>query len=98
MLIKAWLLALGYALLSAATAGGTEQEDIDPKKAFQCANCGKGVQRDYLRAMGKVWHPEHFVCEICELNLQGESFVQYEGRPYRQHCYLNQYAPKCAGR
>ena len=95
--MKAWVLVLGYALLSPATAGATEQEDNVPKKAFQCASCGKGVQRGYLQAMGKVWHPEHFVCEICELNLQGESFVQYGGRPYHQHCYLDQYAPKCAG-
>ena len=92
-----FVVVLGYALLSAATAGATEQEDKVPKQAFQCGSCGKGVQRGYVQAMGKVWHPEHFVCEICNQNLQGAAFIPHEGRPYHQHCYLDQYAPRCAG-
>ena len=91
------VVVLGCVVLSMAAAGATEQEDKVPKQVFQCGSCGKGVQRGYIQAMGKVWHPEHFVCEICNKNLQGASFIPHEGRPYHQHCYLDQYAPRCAG-
>ena len=91
------VVVVSCVLLSMATAGATEPEDKVPKQVFQCGSCGKGIQRGYTQAMCKVWHPEHFVCEICNQNLQGASFIPHEGRPYHQYCYLDQYAPRYAG-
>ena len=93
-----WILVvLGCALTAAIAADAAEQGDNLPKKAFQCASCGKGVQRGYLQAMGKVWHPEHFVCGVCAENLLGATFIPHQGRPYHRQCYLDHYAPRCGG-
>ena len=96
--MKTWIrVGISYALLSLTWAGASGKEDKGPAQAFQCASCGQGVQRGYVQALGKVWHPEHFVCGICDQNLQGEAFVQHEGQPYHQACYLERFAPRCAG-
>ena len=96
--MRTWILVfLGCVLISATTSGAADQEDKVPARAFQCASCSKGVQRGYLQAMGKVWHPEHFVCGVCDESLQGETFIPHQGFPYHRQCYLDHYAPRCAG-
>ncbi len=78
-------------------SAGHAQENTPPMKALLCAGCGKAIEGRYITALDKKWHPEHFVCEICQLSLQGETFIEHEGHPHHQACYVEQFAPRCAG-
>ena len=53
--------------------------------AEKCASCGHGVDGKMVRALGQVFHPEHFVCSVCSAPLaQGRAssgFVLLEGEP-----------------
>ncbi len=31
----------------------------------KCGGCGQQIAGGFLQAMGKDWHPEHFVCYNC---------------------------------
>uniref|UniRef100_A0A8C8CFV5 LIM zinc-binding domain-containing protein n=1 Tax=Oncorhynchus tshawytscha TaxID=74940 RepID=A0A8C8CFV5_ONCTS len=47
-----------------------------------------------VTALGRVWHPEHFVCSECETEL---GFHDREGQQYCQQCFLSLFASRCQG-
>lgn len=52
-----------------------------------CSGCGKAVGSRSLTALGRKWHPEHFVCAFCMNPLAGTSFKEGKGKPYCTTCY-----------
>lgn len=49
-----------------------------------------------VTALGRVWHPEHFVCTECETELGNRNFFEKDGRPYCEADYFSLFSPHCA--
>lgn len=62
-----------------------------------CAHCGKPIVGQVVIAMGKMWHPEHYVCCECGCELGHRNFFERNGRAYCEDDYHIQFSPKCAG-
>jgi paxillin len=63
---------------------------------FECAHCNKIIEGQYLMALGKYWHLDHFRCfGACGKPLDGE-YVVHEGKQYCMEDYKKSHAKKCA--
>ena len=49
-----------------------------------------------ITALGEVWHPEHFVCAECKMELSTTGFFERDGRPYCNKDYHHLFSPRCA--
>ncbi|XP_023235836.1 paxillin-like [Centruroides sculpturatus] len=49
-----------------------------------------------VTALGKTWHPEHFTCTHCNLELGTKNFFERDGEPYCEKDYHNIFSPRCA--
>ncbi|KAM6962541.1 leupaxin [Aplochiton taeniatus] len=61
-----------------------------------CATCGKIIGGKMITALGKVWHPEHFVCTACQTELGTAGFFEREGMAYCEKDYQELFCPRCA--
>ena len=48
-----------------------------------------------ILAVGKTYHPEHFVCSYCGRQIGSEGFKVDRGKPYCQDCYNKLFSVKC---
>lgn len=48
-----------------------------------------------MTALGRAWHPEHFVCGGCSTALGGSSFFEKDGAPFCPECYFERFSPRC---
>ena len=62
-----------------------------------CAGCGEKIASSYITALGKKWHPEHFVCAHGGEAFGNEGYLEHEGEPWCAACYHEQHSPRCAG-
>ena len=76
---------------------GKPYHDHCYEEAFspRCAACDRPIRGEYVTALGKTWHPEHFVCTTCKKPFGKDAFVKHRGRPYHERCYLERFAPRC---
>ena len=61
-----------------------------------CAACSKPILNKIVKALGKQWHPEHFVCAGCDIELGSTTYYESNGKPYCEKDYNELYAPRCA--
>lgn len=61
-----------------------------------CAACKKPILAKVLDALGRQWHPEHFTCASCDVELGNATYYESNGRPYCEKDYHELYAPRCA--
>ncbi|XP_029938595.1 leupaxin isoform X2 [Salarias fasciatus] len=61
-----------------------------------CASCNKCIVGKMITALGEVWHPEHFVCVVCKLELSTTGFFERDGQPYCDKDYHELFSPRCA--
>ncbi|XP_068085141.1 paxillin [Anabrus simplex] len=54
------------------------------------------LQQVIVSAMGKTFHPEHFICHGCKKPITGGKFNQHEGKPYCEADFVEMYLKKCA--
>lgn len=47
--------------------------------------------------MGVNWHEDHFICGGCKTKLIGTQFMDVNGAPFCQKCYLSKHADRCKG-
>ncbi|KAF9153215.1 hypothetical protein BG015_003864 [Linnemannia schmuckeri] len=62
---------------------------------FVCASCDEPISGTMITAMGKRWHSDHFVCSVCDLNLEHVQFFHKDGQPYCHFDYHDKFSPKC---
>ncbi|KAF9902109.1 hypothetical protein EC991_005278 [Linnemannia zychae] len=62
---------------------------------FVCASCEEPISGTMITAMGKRWHSDHFVCTVCDLNLEHVQFFHKDGEPYCHFDYHEKFSPKC---
>ncbi|MBN3305842.1 PAXI protein, partial [Amia calva] len=60
----------------------------------QCASCGKCIVGKVITALGGTWHPEHFVCCVCGVELK--AFFERDGKPFCEADYQKLFSPRCA--
>lgn len=48
-----------------------------------------------VTAMGKTWHPEHFVCTHCQEEIGSRNFFERDGQPYCEKDYHSLFSPRC---
>ncbi|PRP83932.1 LIM-type zinc finger-containing protein [Planoprotostelium fungivorum] len=61
-----------------------------------CASCGKPILGRSITAVGRMWHPEHFVCFICHEPFPGSNFHEKDGKAYCDAHYLSEFGTPCA--
>ncbi|XP_068450042.1 uncharacterized protein [Clinocottus analis] len=60
-----------------------------------CGACKKPIVGQVVTAMGRTWHPEHFVCTHCQEEIGSRNFFEREGQPYCEKDYHNLFSPRC---
>lgn len=60
-----------------------------------CGRCNEAVSGRILTALGKSWHPEHFVCKVCEQPITGATFNEKNGDPVCSECFLQKFSEIC---
>ena len=63
----------------------------------RCGGCGKPITGPYVEVLGKLWHPEHFVCTVCKCPFPNKKFLVKDGEPYCEKDYHQRFSPRCAG-
>ena len=48
-----------------------------------------------MSAIGKAWHPHHFVCDGCGESLQNQGFIEEGGKLYCEKDFNQYFAPHC---
>lgn len=59
-----------------------------------CGACGEMIIGISTNALGKSYHPEHFVCTYCKLPFTG-SFIEHEDKLYCENDYNELFSPRC---
>ncbi|KAM8885798.1 uncharacterized protein pxnb isoform 2-T2 [Spinachia spinachia] len=60
-----------------------------------CGACCKPIVGQVVTAMGRTWHPEHFVCTHCQEEIGSRNFFEREGQPYCETDYHQLFSPRC---
>ncbi|XP_069373235.1 uncharacterized protein [Paralichthys olivaceus] len=60
-----------------------------------CGACKKPIVGQVVTAMGRTWHPEHFVCTHCQDEIGSRNFFERDGQPYCETDYHNLFSPRC---
>ncbi|KAG0559540.1 hypothetical protein KC19_10G112800 [Ceratodon purpureus] len=62
-----------------------------------CAGCKQAIGYGrYLNCMGKLWHPDCFLCKTCDKPITDREFSVTAGEPHHRHCFKDLFHPKCA--
>ncbi|KJE92954.1 hypothetical protein CAOG_03826 [Capsaspora owczarzaki ATCC 30864] len=67
--------------------------------SFVCHDCNGaiGTGTEWISAIGRVYHKEHFVCHQCKQPFGSGRFLDKEGRLYCEHDYEALFGRVCAG-
>ncbi|XP_036384846.1 paxillin-like [Megalops cyprinoides] len=60
-----------------------------------CGACRKPIVGQVVTAMGRTWHPEHFVCTHCQEEIGSRNFFERDGQPFCEKDYHNLFSPRC---
>ncbi|XP_040890897.1 nascent polypeptide-associated complex subunit alpha, muscle-specific form-like isoform X1 [Toxotes jaculatrix] len=60
-----------------------------------CGACKKPIVGQVVTAMGRTWHPEHFVCTQCQEEIGSRNFFERDGQPFCEKDYHNLFSPRC---
>jgi len=72
------------------------QEDYLKLLRNTCQSCHKPILGRSITALGKVWHPDHFVCFTCHEPFAGSNFYEHDGKPYCEVHYTQEFGVACA--
>jgi hypothetical protein len=61
-----------------------------------CPTCNRPVMGEAVAALGKVWHREHFVCTIDDLEIGGDPYFSWNDEIYCERHYNELFSPQCA--
>lgn len=57
------------------------------RRGSMCSGCQKPITGRCITAMGKKFHPEHFVCAFCLKQLNKGTFKDQKDKPYCHGCF-----------
>lgn len=73
------------------------EEDFVKEFLTKCYECQEQIDKRILKAMGRNYHEEHFICIKCRRQLASLSYIIKDGEPICQECYNNYHTDKCKG-
>jgi len=73
-----------------------EKQGVKTTQKGLCFACNKPIVGQVVTALGKTFHPEHFTCEHCNMELGTQNFFEREGKPYCEDDYHTLFSPRCA--
>ncbi|XP_053550750.1 transforming growth factor beta-1-induced transcript 1 protein isoform X2 [Bombina bombina] len=62
-----------------------------------CTGCSEPVKERYISALGSLWHPQCFVCNVCKTPFVSGSFFENDGLPLCETHYHSVRGSLCAG-
>ncbi|KAL1917729.1 uncharacterized protein VTP21DRAFT_3563 [Calcarisporiella thermophila] len=62
---------------------------------LKCAGCGEHIRGIVVTALGKSWHPDHFICKHCGQSLEHIAYYERDGYPYCHVDYHELFSPRC---
>ncbi|KAI8801203.1 hypothetical protein BJ742DRAFT_744681 [Cladochytrium replicatum] len=63
-----------------------------------CASCGGHITAEHVSTTtGRKYHPEHFVCGVCQDPLDRDRFFEEDAGVYCERCYGEKVARRCEG-
>uniref|UniRef100_A0A8C5Q7X5 LIM zinc-binding domain-containing protein n=1 Tax=Leptobrachium leishanense TaxID=445787 RepID=A0A8C5Q7X5_9ANUR len=62
-----------------------------------CVGCSEPVKQSYISALGGLWHPHCFVCNVCHNPFINGSFFETDGLPLCETHYHLRRGSLCAG-
>jgi len=71
------------------------QDHYWEKFSPRCGHCDEIIKGQYIQAMGKYWHENHFVCSECGSEFASNQFHRHNDRPYCREHYLQVSSPHC---
>ncbi|KAJ6216529.1 hypothetical protein RDWZM_007686 [Blomia tropicalis] len=71
------------------------RQGITATNKGDCGSCGRPIIGQVVTALGKIFHPEHFTCAMCNTKLGNQSFFEREGLAYCEEDYHKLYSPRC---
>ena len=60
-----------------------------------CNVCNEPIDGEVCTAFGKMWHPKHFVCDMCKTELWTKNYYEKDGKPYCEKDYHQIFVTKC---
>ncbi|KAF6203525.1 hypothetical protein GE061_001856 [Apolygus lucorum] len=73
----------------------TENLEFKSSEFGTCENCHTNIKGQAVHALGKTWHPEHFICAACKKPISGQVFNVHDGKPFCEQDYSNKFLNKC---
>lgn len=73
-----------------------EKQGVKTTQKGVCYACDKPIIGQVVTALGKTFHPEHFTCANCNMELGSQNFFEREEKPYCEDCYQTLFSPRCA--
>jgi len=61
-----------------------------------CAHCNEVIKGQYLSALGKAWHADHFVCTECSKPFEGNQYHKHNNKPYCERHFNELFTDACA--
>jgi len=75
--------------------GGPQRvQEVLPKGI--CSGCRKPVTGESVQALGRSYHPDHFMCSTCGKVIGTGAFYEKEGQPQCDRCYQSVFCKRCA--
>ncbi|KAK9370412.1 hypothetical protein V1509DRAFT_347959 [Lipomyces kononenkoae] len=74
------------------------EHDFFRRKSLLCHVCGGALRGDYVMAVGKKYHLEHFTCSICPRVFQADdNYYERDGAVYCHFHFSTLFADRCEG-
>ena len=60
-----------------------------------CSGCRKFIAGEMVQAMGRCYHPEHFVCTVCSRPIGTGQYFEQDSQQLCANCYHRHFSPPC---
>eukprot|EP00050_Salpingoeca_kvevrii_P003482 m.225800 g.225800 ORF g.225800 m.225800 type:complete len:366 (-) comp10836_c5_seq20:159-1256(-) len=77
------------------TAAAAAASSVDSKDPI-CDYCRGPIADKLLTAIGKSFHPHHFLCNDCRKPLASVPFFESQGQVFCEADYVRRFGPRCA--
>eukprot|EP00051_Salpingoeca_urceolata_P015278 m.197404 g.197404 ORF g.197404 m.197404 type:complete len:230 (+) comp18345_c1_seq2:184-873(+) len=72
------------------------QGDYLRREGPTCTACSQSMTERILSAPTGAYHPECFVCIVCQTGLDGRPFIPHDEQPFCRTCWHKKYGAVCA--
>lgn len=83
-------------LLNNLTSQMNNIDSENPASRGICFTCQQSILGEIIQAMGKTYHPEHFICYNCRDPLGTRPFFEVKGNTFCEKCFQGIHCPPCA--